>query len=79
MRVMVAGIGIALTLTVAAGVTYYAGWWGSYEHRLTASVRHLDCKRISTDHHGWGGEDMLALNQRANRASLRSARSSVPW
>jgi hypothetical protein len=65
MRVMVTAVGIVLAVAVAAGVTYYAGWWGSYEHRLTAAVRHLDCKRITTDHDGWGGEDMMALNQRA--------------
>jgi hypothetical protein len=68
-RVTVAAVAVAVAVAhaVAAGVTYYAGWWGSYEHRLTASVRHLDCKHISTDHHGWAGEDMLVLNERASR------------
>jgi hypothetical protein len=66
MRVTVAAVAVAVALAVAAGVTYYVGWWGSYEHRLTASVRHLDCKHISIDHDGWADEDMLVLNQRAS-------------
>jgi hypothetical protein len=60
------GVALALALAAAAGVTYYIGWCGSYEHRLTASVRHLDCKRVTADHDGWaGGADLRALNARA--------------
>jgi hypothetical protein len=60
-----AGLGVAAVLAFAAGVTYYLGWWGSYEHRLTAAVRHLDCKDVTTDHQGWRGADMRALDDRA--------------
>jgi hypothetical protein len=45
--VLIAGLAL---FAIAAGATYYLGWWGSYEHRLTAAVRHWDCRAIETSH-----------------------------
>lgn len=61
-RVTVAGTMIAAVIAgAAAGATWWAGLWGSYEHQLKAAVRHGDCVRISVNHDGWGGD----LNQGA--------------
>jgi hypothetical protein len=48
LRLAVAGL--LLLFAIAAGITYYVGWWGSYEHRLTAAVRHWDCRAVVTEH-----------------------------
>jgi hypothetical protein len=46
-RLAVAGL---LLFATAAGIAYHVGWWGGYEHRLTAAVRHWDCRSIETSH-----------------------------
>jgi hypothetical protein len=57
------GVATLALAAFAAGLTYQRGWWGSYEHRLAASVNHSDCKRVTSTRDGWGGDDMRALNE----------------
>jgi hypothetical protein len=65
-----------------AAWTYYRGWWGGYEHRLTASVRHSYCAEVTTEHRGWEGDDMRALNAGAKRgfsAYCEYLNATVAW
>ena len=68
-------------VVVVAAATYYIGWWGSCEHRLTASVRHHDCQRITTSHDGWGGSERALSAYATSRftASCEELGPMVTW
>jgi hypothetical protein len=72
----------AMLAVPVAGVAYYLGWWGGYEHRLTASVGHLDCRSVSTSDEAWGGDDLRALDEGAGSrfsAACEKEGPTVMW
>lgn len=69
---------VVVALAVGLSASFDLGPFRSFEDRLRASVSLPDCARVTTNHHGYYGDDYAGLHAAASRVFMVSCEVGGP-